>query len=275
MSEYVDLLEKFKGVSSVINEPIKFKIKLGIGEDAFTSLRIGRGVSELWDLGGAAGTGAAVAASPLIANTFFPATGFMAWLGLGTAVTPIGWVIGAGCAAGGAYYMLLKASGSYRNRRVDTVPRFINTPIDILAAALFDLVGTLAVKVGQCDGAFPEIQQQAIKAEFVREWGYSPSYVDAAFGLLLENSDDRNISHIARSLADFKRSNPDCNAKKIADDLMVFLSDMISIDGIIDPREEAAIVEIREMLYSKGKARRLVDRLRTTIRLPNLKRAAS
>ncbi len=83
----------FNNVESVVTEPLKFKAKLAIGEDAYTSLKLKNAALEAWDTIGVATTAATVAKSSVIASTFFAPSGFLAWLGIGTAVTPIGWVI--------------------------------------------------------------------------------------------------------------------------------------------------------------------------------------
>lgn len=95
-------VHSFDDVRRVIANEEKFKLKLGIGRDAFVSLKAAGVVGKLWDVGGAAGTGVTVASSGAVASTFFGS--FWTGIGLATAATPIGWVIGAAVVSGGAYY---------------------------------------------------------------------------------------------------------------------------------------------------------------------------
>ena len=83
----------FQNVDNIIVEPLKFKLKLAIGEDAYTSLRVKNAVVQAWDVAGVAATAAVVAKSSVVASTFFAPTGWLAAIGIGTAVTPIGWVV--------------------------------------------------------------------------------------------------------------------------------------------------------------------------------------
>ena len=103
-----DFEARFAGVDQVVAIPERFKLRLGIGEDAYASLRIKKTLQEFWDVGGMAATGAGVAASSTVASTFFASTatgGIMGWLGLGVAAaTPVGWVVAAAVASGGAYW---------------------------------------------------------------------------------------------------------------------------------------------------------------------------
>jgi len=71
-------LPSFDDVEQVVAEPLRFKARLAIGEDAYTSLRMINRTREVWDVLGAVGAGAAVAKTGLVAGL------------LGVSATPIG-----------------------------------------------------------------------------------------------------------------------------------------------------------------------------------------
>lgn len=248
-------LNGFEGIDRVIADDLRFKLRLGIGEEAFLSLRLGRNIGTVLGAGGFAAAGAGVAASAPVAGTFFAGGGLLSALGLGAAaVTPVGWVAAAALACGGAYYGVSRLFGSYAGSRVQQVPAFINTPINSLGVALFDLMGTLAIKLAKIDECIDDSERQVIRDHFVFEWGYDPSYVDQAMTVLSQSPGSQGIRDLASQLAQFQRSNPDCNHAAMHATLIAFLREVAEADGVLDEREEMAIERIDSILSGAVKA---------------------
>jgi hypothetical protein len=157
----------FDDVDQVVAESLRFKAKLAIGENAYTSLRMVNRARELWDVVGAAGTGAAVAKSTLVASTFFAPTGLLGALGIGAAATPIGWVAFAALASGGACYGVYRWLGDSKGSRVIEIPKFLNTPLDTLGLALFDLIAPLALRLAAVDGEIESAERTALVEHLV------------------------------------------------------------------------------------------------------------
>lgn len=238
-------LAEFEGISQVVADSLKFKRKLAIGEDAYLSLKVGRVISKVWDVGGMAATGAGVAASSTVAGTFFTSSGILASLGLGAAaVTPIGWVVAAAVASGGAYYGVSRLVSNYSASRVDVIPRFINTPIDQLGAALLDMMGALSLKVAQIDGSVDPTERAAMIEYFVAEWGYDRTYTILAIQKLEGGVLGRPIKPMTAAIAKFVKDHPDCNFAAFRDELMALLREVADADGKLDEREELAIEAI-------------------------------
>jgi len=236
-------LSIFDDVRCVVADPLRFKLRLGIGEDAYTSLRIKKSLVEIWDVGGMAATGATVAASPVVASTFFASTGgFLSALGLGAAAaTPIGWVAAAAVVSGAAYMGVTRLTRSYVGNRVDVIPHFLNTPMDLLAASLFDLIAGLASRIAVIDGKIEQVETDAIKRHFVEEWGLDARYVDKALELIVQGVHAARIKDLAKALASFQDQNPDCNPQAMQAELLAFLKDVCEADGRLDEREELAL----------------------------------
>ena len=190
----------------VISDPLKFKRKLRIGEDAYATLRLKNGVQGLWDVSGVALGGATVAASPFIAGSLFASSaGLLSAIGIGAAAaTPVGWVVAAAIASGGAYYGVAKLVRNRIGDMVETIPRFISTPIDLLGMQLFDLIGGLAMRVASIDGSVAAAERTAIERHFVEEWGYDREYVVRALDVLIAGADETRVKAIAKALADFQ-----------------------------------------------------------------------
>ena len=156
--------DSFQDIDRIVVEPLKFKVKLAIGEDAYTSLRVKNAVVQAWDVAGVATTAAVVAKSSVVASTFFAPTGWLAALGIGTAVTPIGWVVAAGVLTGGAWFGITRHLKKASASKVTVVPKFINTPLDVLALGLFDLMAPLALKVAAVDGCVDEPRRRQLRS---------------------------------------------------------------------------------------------------------------
>lgn len=237
----------FEGVDDVVEDELRFKAKLGIGEDAYTSTRIKKTVFEAWDIAGVAATGAQVASSALVAQKFFAAPSLLVSIGIGTAAaTPIGWVIAASVLSGGAWLGItryLKDDGG----KTTVIPDFINTPVDVLGLGLFDLMAPLAMKVASVDGHVHESELDAIKHYFVRRWGYSEHFVDSGLEFVSQKLHDYNIKTAAATLGAFARDNPDCKANVMLKDIKAFLHEVMEADGRVDEREEMAIERIEKV----------------------------
>jgi hypothetical protein len=78
MTSLITQIESFDGVEAVVAESMRFKAKLGIGDDAYASIKVGKHFQELWDIGGVAATASGIASSSTVAGMFFSSGG---WLG--------------------------------------------------------------------------------------------------------------------------------------------------------------------------------------------------
>ena len=238
--------EWFEGVDDVVEDELRFKAKLGIGEDAYTSTRVKKTVFEAWEVAGVAATGAQVASSAFVAQKFFAAPSLLAAIGIGTAATPIGWVIAASVVSGGAWLGITRYLKN-ENGKTTVIPNFINTPLDVLGLGLFDLMAPLAMKVAAVDGHVHESEIDTINHYFVRRWGYSEQFVDRGLEFVSQKLGDYDIKTAAATLAAFARDNPDCKANVMLADIKSFLRDVMEADGHIDEREEMAIERVEKV----------------------------
>lgn len=255
ISSRVSAATALEGVEQVVAEPLRFKAKLAIGEEAYTSLRVVNRVRELWDVLGAAGTGAAIAKSSLVATAFFTPSGLLGALGIGTAATPIGWVAFAALASGGACYGLYRFLGNSKVSRVIEIPRFLNTPLDALGLALFDLIAPLALRLAQVDGQIDSEERAFLTTHLVEDWGLDRHFVDQALQVIEPGLHELSVEVMAKEMAGFLHANPDCKHQAIAADLSGFLWEMLASSGALTPAEELALAKVSELLHAVPKGR--------------------
>ncbi len=228
------------GIDSPLLHPLCFKKELHIGAKAYRSLTIKKRVFELLRPLGAAGVGATAAGSSAVATTFFPA-GILGALGLATAATPIGWVIGTAVFSGAAWTLVARRLDSLSSNRVVEIPKFINTPLDLLAVSIFDLVCSLAVKLAAIDGDFHERERVRIARYFVEAWGYDERFVKLAIDMV--NESDLGFNDLVKNLVDFTRANPDCHAPAIWQNVLAFLHEVAEASDGIRESERHALLE--------------------------------
>ena len=233
------------GIDAPLSHPDCFKKALHIGEDAYTSLKIKRLSLKVLGPLGAAGTGAAVANSTLVATTFFSgsgiASGVLGLFGFATAATPIGWVIATAALSGTAWAGIQRKLDDASARRVDQIPKFINTPLDLLAVSIFDLICPLAVKLAAVDGEIHEQERAEIVQYFVGTWGYDEAFVKVAVDMVREC--EYTFDDLVRNLVKFTQSSPDCDAKAISRNVLAFLNEVAEANNGIGESERDALLE--------------------------------
>lgn len=246
-------IEWFQDIETIVSEPLNFKAKLAIGEDAYKSLKLKNAAIQAWDVAGVAATAAVVTKSSVVASTFFAPSGFLAALGIGTAVTPIGWVIAAGVVSGGAWMGVTRYLKKVSANRVTVIPKFINTPLDVLALGLFDLLAPLALKVAEVEGRIHDAERNLINYYFIKEWGYDPKFVAEGIRYTESRLNDFSIRELAGTLVKFTRENPDCNFKMMSQEITGFLRNIVGAGDNFGGGEEATIRNIETIFKSANK----------------------
>ncbi|SFE82937.1 tellurite resistance TerB family protein, partial [Shimia marina] len=239
-----------EGVDKVVSDPLRFKARLEIGEQAYATLTLRNKAFDFWDVAGAASAGAKFAGSATIASTFFTSTsgGLLGFFTTATAVTPIGWIIGASVISGGAYFGLIQLFKSMNDGRVEVIPAFINTPIDVLAIGLFDLIAPLSLKIAAADGEVSEEELDVIRSYFIDNWGYDGAFVDAALSLFLDRLDQLTLQELTEGLRRFTLESKDCNHKKVRERVVALLREIAEADGQLHEMELLAINHVAECL---------------------------
>lgn len=247
--EYADIVAQIEKAEDIIADDEKFRKKLGIGADAYRSLKTASWLGPA-AFGGV--TGAAVASCPIVATTFFGGTAstVAGWLGLGlAATTPVGWVVAAGvvtgAAASGAYALYRK---KVREKLVDEVPRQINSPLDVLATSVGGFLMPVALRLALADGSVDDSERRKIKDFFVNGWGYSESYTERKIEEFETEHELISLEELFSALENFKSHDKDCNFDHISRELLIFLEELANADGEFDHGEKATIGEVKTLL---------------------------
>jgi len=159
----------------------------------------------------------------------------------------------AGIITGTAWLGITRYMKDSTSSRVTVIPNFINTPLDILALGLFDLLVPLALKVADIDGNIDQTEKNQIRSYFVDEWGYDQSFVHEGIKFTESRLSDFTVKEIAQTLTDFKKENKDCNYEAMSKGILEFLHNVMEADGRIDEREEMAIERVQSIFKETGK----------------------
>ena len=220
-------MANFDDDSLVISNPDAFKKKLGIGEDAFASLRRKKNLDKYMD---------GILAGTLGAGILFVGT-----------LTPIGWVIAGGVGVGYIYSRIRNRS-STKKKKVDVIPKYINTPMDALADGLLNFWAPLCLKIAFSDRMISKAERKLINDYFVIEWGYSDSFVSRKLHNIEKNLSKFDIEEHTEKLIEFKKENVDCNFDFMADELKQFLNRVLQANDIIDDQGLIIVKWIEERL---------------------------
>ena len=239
-------------IESPIADVRAFKVQLGIGEDAFAGNRLMKRIGGLGDLAGGAAVGGSLAGLPMVAGAFFPAGGLLGLLGLGTAATPVGWIIAAAAVSGLGWVYGKRMLRNILCGPVEVVPKFINSPIDVLAMAIFDLLLPLTLKVAATDGRMDADEEGRIRDHLAKSWGFDRSFVELGMELWAEaDLAECDTREVAGSLAQLIAASKDCDYETITGEFVDFLQELIEADGRIHQREAEELALIRDILTER------------------------
>lgn len=221
---------------AILADDWRFKESLGIGEEAYQFLKKASNLELFLGVAGVATGGAYIASSAIVAETFFPSTGLLAALGLGaTAATPIGWVLAAGTLTGGAYYGYRRLIDAMRDKDTIRIPRYINTPLDMIADQLLGLMLPLSIWIAMSDDKeISDEERSSITSYYADNWGYDRVFVERAVAGLVKRFDAEastmTAKGLAKSLSDYCAGNKDCNEKHIMKFLVDHLKDLVEVE---------------------------------------------
>jgi uncharacterized tellurite resistance protein B-like protein len=255
-----DLEEYFAESHDVlVAEPLKFKAKLGIGEKAYALVRAKENLTTFTEALGVGSTASAMASSGVVASTFFAKTGLLASalsvVGMGTAAaTPLGWVVGAGLLFGTAYFGISRTFDTAKDTGLVIIPKYINTPLDLIAMALIELMLPLSLKIAHADGELSEKELEEIYEFFLGEWGYSEGFLAKLVEEYSEEIDHVSYATLGEKLGEYCQENRDCDPGVIAKGLISHLREVVEADGQITNEEKSQLEYLEHILTDRASA---------------------
>jgi uncharacterized tellurite resistance protein B-like protein len=263
-------LEAFfaNGKETMVSEPIKFKARLGIGEKAFKLLRAREHLTTFTEALGVGAVASTAATSTVVATSFFAPTGMVAsalsFVGLGTAaVTPVGWALAAGVLSSAAYVGVSRFFERSKDSHLIVVPKFINTPLEVIALALIELMLPVSLKIAKADGAIVESERKTMLDFYHREWGYSEAFLLEVMAEFEGILDTVSYTSLARSLGEYCAQSKDCDPETILADFLAHLMAVVEADGTVTDKELGELALLKELLNSDAGARKTGSAART------------
>lgn len=162
-------------ITVVLEYPLVFKNKLQLSDSSYAYLNIAKNLDKYSSSLLAGLAGASIVYATFLANLgiFGPLL-----LSIGIISNPIGWIALAGGTGAvlmfGGKHLVEKADKSLHHK----IPKYINTPIDLLATTLLNYILPLAIKVSLVDSKFKKEEGESIVQYFKSEWGYNNDYLN-------------------------------------------------------------------------------------------------
>lgn len=255
----IDQLDKFYSEQkiTVIRDDLRFCHKLGIGEKAYASLRQRENLRNMVEALSLGAVASGAMASSVVAGSLFSGSGLLATMGLATAVTPVGWVIGAGLAVGGGYLGLVKMLEQPKDKGVVVIPKHINTPLDLLASTLLDFFLPLGLKFSWLDNHVCVKEQEAMQNYLTEEWGYSEAFLEKQLPLFSSFAKQVDITDVVTRYIDFTKGNPDCDLSSMHKYTMSYLNAIVSADGHVSEEEQSALDAVDSLFINASDTAKL------------------
>ena len=246
MSINDELSDLFEDVQTVIDDDFKFKKKLDIGDEHFTYLNNGKNLMDFGEsLLGGVGIGGVTAAA------WYAGLGFggKALLTVGLITQPVGWVIGAAALGAAGVFGFKKAQGKFIKKAEDElltkVPKFLNTPLDLLGLSIATLMLPVSIKMAHADGNFCHMEKSQIIKYFIDEWGYNYDFIAALMQAQESKMEDFSYKKYAKTLKSVCGKTSEFKQDQLIEEILDFQKEIILMDGEVHPAEEKELAALK------------------------------
>lgn len=244
-----EISNMFSETQSVIDDEFKFKAKLGIGDEHFQYLNNAKnliGFSE--SIAGGIGVGGVTA----VAWYSTLGVGSKLLLGVGIASSPVGWFIGAATVGAAGIYGLKKfhekTMGKAENELVTKVPKFLNTPLDLLGLSLANIILPPSIKIACSDGNFCESEKKKISDYFVKQWGFNSEFIGKLIQTQETTLDQFSYKEYAETLKQVCENTSEFKFDNLIDEILPLLNEIMIADGTVHHAEEQELAILKSHL---------------------------
>jgi len=249
MSLETDLRDCFsEEITSVVEDSERFRRKLNIGSDAFRYLS---NAENLGNFTTALSTGAGVAS--LTYFSWMSSIGMLGKIGLGIGImgTPTGWLAAAGAGGAAMVFLTRRLFRSVKKEAVTEIPNFINTPLDVLGSAVFDLICPILIKIAYADGHIASQEYEKIKGYLINQWGINSDYVNGLLEYDKSKLRDFEWDGLSETLKDIEKTG-DLKYSTMANEIIATAEEVMACDGEIHPEEQIEMEKLREALRKES-----------------------
>lgn len=234
----------------VVANDMKFKAALGIGEQAFKSMKVRENLTTFSEALGVGTAVAGVANTVTIGSLMGFSSGGLLGTGLfaSSTVPGLNVIVAVGVISAGAYVGLSRFLAKGKDSKIMVVPKFINTPLDLLATSIASFFIPLGLKIGLADGKLDPVEELRLKKYLVDEWGFAAPFVAKMIEQFKTEKQLASYKEILSSFGEFIDKNEDCNPAEIKASLMSLLRQISEADGVLTEKEDIELNFIENLL---------------------------
>lgn len=238
-------------IDAVVIDSEQFRKKLNIGLDAFKHLSNAKKLGEfLTAIGSGTGVAAFGGAAWLTSLGTFGQIG----LAVGLVSTPVGWLAAAGSGAAVTVYTTRWMFRKVKKDVVTEYPNFINSPLDVLASSLCDLMYPVLLKIAYADKKYCELERETIRSYFINEWGINPDYVESLLDYDEAHLNNYDWDTLSTTIAALAKSG-DLKYTTIKNEILETANVVMLSNGLIHHKELEELLKLEEALQRKPRRR--------------------
>jgi uncharacterized protein YaaW (UPF0174 family)/tellurite resistance protein len=251
MSSVIDELQSQKQNDDppILDAYIQFKSKLNIGDETFEYLSKADNFIEFSKIiAGGIGGGSIFTLAWLA--TLGPFAKFALLVGFTS--TPIGWVAGASALSAVLAYGLMRVRGKSKDATTISIPKYLNTPLDLLGQTVLSLILPATVKMAHSDGQLCENERKMLCDYFSQEWGFNRYFVANAIAEQESLIAEFDYEQYRQLLIAATCADKEIKYDVVKKELLTILADVMNADGHISPEEERELEKLSIIINEQG-----------------------